>query len=124
MSTLKVGTIQNTSGGSSSTPEQIQQGIAKVWVNFDATANSAIRDSFNVSSIVDANTGYFNINFTNSLPSGNYAIFCQASTGNDLSFSGADEDSNAAGSCRVLTRTSRTSNITDFPYTGVTIFGD
>ena len=57
MSTLKVGTIQNTSGGSSSTPEQIQQGIAKVWVNFDATANSAIRDSFNVSSIVDANTG-------------------------------------------------------------------
>lgn len=124
MSTLKVNTIQNTSGGSSSTPEQIQQGIAKVWVNFDATNNSAIRDSFNVSSIVDENTGYFNINFTNALPSGNYAIFCQASTGNDLSFSGADEDFNAAGSCRVITRTSRTSNITDFPYTGVTIFGD
>ena len=124
MSTLKVGTIQNTSGGSSSTPEQIQQGIAKVWVNFDATANSAIRDSFNVSSIVDANTGYFNINFTNSLPSGNYAIFCQASTGNDLSFAAADEDYNATGSCRVVTRTDRTSNATDFPYVGVVIHGD
>ena len=124
MSTLKVGTIQYTSGGSSSTPEQIQQGIAKVWVNFDATANSAIRDSFNVSSIVDANTGYFNINFTNSLPSGNYAIFCQASTGNDLSFAAADEDYNATGSCRVVTRTDRTSNATDFPYVGVVIHGD
>ena len=48
MSTLKVNTIQNTSGGSSVTPEKIQQGIAKMWINFDATNNNSIRDSFNV----------------------------------------------------------------------------
>ena len=124
MSTLKVNTIQNTSGGSSVTPEKIQQGIAKMWINFDATNNNSIRDSFNVSSITDHATGYHQVSFTNAMPSGSYAIWCQASTGNDLSFSAADEDYNAAGSCRVICRTSRTSNATDFPYVGIAIFGD
>ena len=58
------------------------------------------------------------------MPSGNYAIWCQASTGNDLSFAAADEDYNVAGSCRVICRTSRTSNATDFPYVVIAIFGD
>ena len=124
MSTLKVNTIQTTSGGSSITPPNIQQGIAKMWINFDATNSNSIRDDFNVSSIVDHASGYHHINFTNAMPSGNYAIFCTASTGNDLSFSAADEDYNAAGSCRVITRTTRTSNNVDFPYVGVAIFGD
>ena len=124
MSTLKVNTIQNTSGGSSVTPEKLQQGIAKMWINFDATNNNSIRDSFNVSSITDHATGYHQVSFTNAMPSGNYAIWCQGSTGNDLSFAGADEDYNAAGSCRVILRTSRTSNATDFPYVGIAIFGD
>ncbi len=124
MSTLKVNTIQNTSGNFGSTPEQIQQGRAKVWCNYDATNNNSIRDSFNVSSITDHDTGYHTLNFTNSLPNGNYAVFCQACTGNDLSFAGCDEDFNATGSCRVIARTARTSNATDFPYVGVTVFGD
>ena len=34
MSTLKVNTIQNTGGGSSSTPDQIDKGRAKLWVSF------------------------------------------------------------------------------------------
>ena len=124
MSTLKVNTIQNTSGASSVTPEKLQQGIAKMWINFDATNNNSIRDSFNVSSITDHATGYHQVSFSTAMPSGNYAIWCQASTGNDLSFAAADEDYNAAGSCRVITRTSRTSNATDFPYVGIAIFGD
>ena len=124
MSTLKVNTIQNTSGGSSVTPEKIQQGIAKMWINFDATNNNAIRDKFNVSSITDHFTGYHQISFTTSMPNDDYSILCQASTGNDLSFAAADEDYNATGSCRVVTRTDRTSNATDFPYVGVVIHGD
>ena len=74
MSTLKVNTIQNTSGGSSSTPEQIEQGRAKAWVNFNGTGTIAIRDSFNVSSITDNGTGDTTITLTNAMSNTNYAV--------------------------------------------------
>ena len=64
MSTLKVNTIQNTSGGSSSTAEQIAQGRGKAWVNFNGSNTVAIRDSFNVSSITDDGTGQYKINWS------------------------------------------------------------
>ncbi len=119
MSTIKVDAIKNAG-----TVEQLQQSRAKMWINFDATNNNAIRGDFNVSSITDHFTGYHQISFTSAMPNGNYTILCQACTGNDLSFSACDEDFNATGSCRVVTRQTRTSNATDFPYVGVVILGD
>ena len=74
MSTLKVNTIQNTSAAHSSTPEQIAQGRAKAWVNFDGENTVAIRDSFNVSSITDTGTGQYTINFSSAMTNANYAI--------------------------------------------------
>lgn len=71
MSTLKVNTIQNTSGGSSSTPEQIQQGRCKQWINFDGY-NMSIRDSFGVSSITDKGTGFYRISFSTAYANTNY----------------------------------------------------
>ena len=47
MSTLKVNTIQNTSGGSSSTPEQILNGRIKAWVEFNGQSD-AINESLKV----------------------------------------------------------------------------
>ena len=52
ITTAKVTTIQDASGGNSSTPEQIEQGRVKVWINFDMNAGS-ITDSFGFSSITD-----------------------------------------------------------------------
>ena len=40
ITTAKVTTIQDASGGNSSTPEQIEQGRAKAWVHFDGTTNT------------------------------------------------------------------------------------
>ena len=74
MSTLKVNTIQNTSGGSSSTPEQIEQGRAKAWINFNGTGTVSIRDSFNVSTLTDNGTGDYTINFDNSFSSNVYCV--------------------------------------------------
>jgi len=74
MSTLKVNTIQNTSGSSSSTPEQIEQGRAKAWLNFNGTGTAAIRDSFNISSITDNSTGDFTINITTAMANVNYSV--------------------------------------------------
>tara|TARA_R100001460_G_scaffold105920_1_gene152954 strand:+ start:585 stop:908 length:324 start_codon:yes stop_codon:yes gene_type:complete len=36
------------------------------WLNFNATNSNAVRDSFNVSSITDNNTGTFTANYTTS----------------------------------------------------------
>ena len=74
MSTLKVTTIQDTSGGNASTSEQINQGRVKVWVNFDGSGTINIRDSFNVSSVTDEGTGQYEINFSNALGNSNYAV--------------------------------------------------
>lgn len=74
MSTLKVATIQDTSGNNSSTPEQVFQGRAKAWVNFEASGAVGINDDFNVSSITDGGTGIFTVNFTNALANANYTM--------------------------------------------------
>jgi len=78
MSTLKVNNIQTAGGGSNSTPEQIQQGRAKAWVNFDGTTNTGgncdIRDSFNISTVSDDGTGQYTINFSSAMTNANYAI--------------------------------------------------
>jgi len=79
MSTLKVNTIQNTSGGSSSTPEQIEQGRAKAWINFNQQNTQAIRDSFNVSSITDLETGRTQVNFSTAFSNSNYSVLCSGS---------------------------------------------
>ena len=65
MSTLKVNTIQTTSG--------VEVYTAKAWVNFNGTGTVAIRASGNVTSITDNGTGDYTINFTNALPDANYA---------------------------------------------------
>tara|TARA_A100001201_G_scaffold122680_1_gene106559 strand:- start:493 stop:894 length:402 start_codon:yes stop_codon:yes gene_type:complete len=72
MSTLKVNTIQNTSAAHSSTPEQIEQGRAKAWINFNGSGTIAINDSFNVSSITDNGTGDYTISYTTAMASVNY----------------------------------------------------
>ena len=74
MSTLKVNTIQNTSAAHSSTPEEIAQGRAKAWINFNGTGTAAINDDFNISSITDNGTGDFTISFSNAFSNTNYAV--------------------------------------------------
>tara|TARA_Y100000114_G_C11604438_1_gene252049 strand:+ start:73 stop:489 length:417 start_codon:yes stop_codon:yes gene_type:complete len=80
MSTLKVDTIQNSSGGNASTTDNIQQGIAKAWVNFDgggtltSSDQSGVRDSFNVSSVIDNGTGDYTVTFATAMSNANYAV--------------------------------------------------
>ena len=70
--TLKVNTIQNTSGGSSSTPAQIVSGLAKAWISYDGSTSN-IRSSYNVSSVTDNATADFTINFTFPIGNANYS---------------------------------------------------
>ena len=80
MSTLKVGTIQDTSAGNSSTPAQINSGRAKAWVKWNGTGTLAVNASFNVSGVTDIGTGYYKINFDNDFADTSYTAHFQGDT--------------------------------------------
>lgn len=67
------GSISVLSEGTSATTN-LQQGLAKAWVNFDGTAtNAASRDSFNVSGMTDSSTGNYVVSFSNNMGNANFS---------------------------------------------------
>ena len=61
----------NVLGEGTSVTTNLQQGLTKVFCNFNGESTIAIRDSFNTSSIDDNGTGQFDVNYTNSMASAN-----------------------------------------------------
>ena len=74
MSVLKVATVQDLAAANSSTPEQIAQGRAKAWCNFNGTGTPAFRDSYGCSSITDHGTGDYTINYSITMANTNYGV--------------------------------------------------
>lgn len=68
MSTLTVTNIKATG----ETASRAVSGVAAAWINFNGTGTVAIRDSVNVSSVIDSNTGIYIPTFTSSMASVNY----------------------------------------------------
>jgi len=69
--------IANTSvtvaeGGSSTT--NTVQGLIKVWNHYDQNTGNDIRDSFNVASITDNDTGNMKTTFTNAMNNNFYSV--------------------------------------------------
>tara|TARA_R100000329_G_scaffold99133_1_gene81861 strand:- start:329 stop:706 length:378 start_codon:yes stop_codon:yes gene_type:complete len=125
MSTLKVDTIQDASGGNASTSEQIQQGRAKAWVNFNGTGTVAVRDNFNVSSITDSGTGVYTANFTTAMANANYASV--VSTGNnDKGRYGImiDSDDKTTSACKIFGFQTSTGSSLDSEEVSLAVFGD
>jgi len=131
MSTLKVGTIQNTSGGSSSTPEQIAEGRIKAWVQFQGSGTVSIRDDFNVSSITDHGTGDYTITYSTAFSNINYCLVGNGTE--DETHSGGDRGQmclsctrtpHATGSSRVHTFVSNNANLFDCGRIEVMVTGD
>ena len=122
MSTLKVNTIQDASGSNASTSEQIAQGRAKAWVNFNATGTAAIRDSFNVSSITDLDVGRFTVAFSSNMPNSNYAVV--ASGGNQGTAAGMAYMYSPTTSQTNVENVTATDQLLDSPFFCVAVFGD
>jgi len=116
MSTIKVDTIQDTSGN--------EQFTAKAWINFDGTGTVAIRDSGNVSTLTDNGTGRYTVSFSNAMGNANYAApySMSALTTDATSGSGAVINRSTA-SFQVDTENSGGTN-TDMPVNDTAIFGD
>ena len=125
MSTLKVNNLQDINGANNSTPEQVAQGRAKAWVDFNGQGTLAIRDSFNVSSITDNGTGNYDVTFSISFPNADYCFLGSAGNGH-----------NFPGHCTMRTKNNNNINIrtsglnvsggthTDASQTSVVIFAD
>ena len=98
--TSTAGSILVTGEGNSTTTN-LQQGLAKVWVNFEADGSGIpARDSFNVSSTDDDGTGDYGVNFTSSFANNDYAGGMMASMGpfsnNDVGLIGPSRDNEDA----------------------------
>tara|TARA_R100000030_G_scaffold73875_1_gene57120 strand:+ start:422 stop:823 length:402 start_codon:yes stop_codon:yes gene_type:complete len=132
MSTIKVNNLQNASGGSNSTPEEIEQGRAKAWVNFNGRNTPSIREDYNVSSITDLGTGNYRVTFSNAMANANYTIAGSACElgggGNNDAFFGAGRSTNYSDlhtttSCTVTVCSASGSN-SDRDFISAIIFGD
>lgn len=74
MSTLKVNTLTDTAATKSVPIEDVVNGTARAWVNFNGTGTVAIRAQYNVDGITDNAAGDYTINFTTALADTNYAV--------------------------------------------------
>ena len=79
MSLIKCNDIQNASGGIPTVKGQ--QLIPTAWVNFNGSGTVAIRDSEGVSSISDAGTGHYIVNFATAMANANYCANITAQGG-------------------------------------------
>lgn len=71
--TLTISTLSDGTNSTSST--NCIRGAAKAWANFNGTSGStAIRSSYNVSSITYLSAGNYYVNFTSAMSDTNYAI--------------------------------------------------
>ena len=74
MSTLKVNTLTDTAATKSVPIEDVVNGVARAWVNFNGTGTPAIRASYNVSNIIDNATGNYTIEFDTAMSDTDYAV--------------------------------------------------
>jgi hypothetical protein len=121
------GDITVTSEGGAATM-QLQQGLAKCFINFNGTGTIATRDSFNVASHSDDGTGLYTITFTNAFNNDDYVGSGLSrnpgvSTGGTAQFPSTSDSTQATSSVQHYTVGSGGGNA-DFPHNHVIIHGD
>lgn len=123
--TLKVDRIENQTGSAGIPTDTVIEGSAKSWANLNGTGTIALRDSFNISSVVDNGTGHYTFNYTSSFSNVDYTA---------ISGVAKPVSSNGATVCQALTDPTvsaftaihvEVSNIlTDGTVVPLSIFGD
>jgi len=133
VSTLKTNTLTGTTSAGSivvtgeggSTTTNLQQGLAKAWINLDGIADVTTQDSFNTGSITDNGTGDYSITITNDMNNAFYSFTFgdYLSSNNSIQVSGSADAAPATGSIRLQCVTTGNS-VADITHACVTIHGD
>tara|TARA_Y100000114_G_C11578572_1_gene239919 strand:+ start:137 stop:592 length:456 start_codon:yes stop_codon:yes gene_type:complete len=84
------GEAGTTSSGSTGLTTNLQQGLAKAWLNFNGSGTIAARDSFNLSGLTDVSQGNYTVTMSSTMGNVNY------------SFSGGVAEDGAGGGCRLI----------------------
>ena len=137
MSTILVNTLTGTStagsiavtGEGNSTTTNLQQGLAKAWIDYKGTSTNSIRDSLNFASVSDNGTGDYTFTFANSMANTNYAVVSTAANGTSHGdFQGVDAIVNATGNVRnrtcFVTGTDSSSSSHNVLNLHIAVFGD
>jgi len=135
MATLKTNTLTGTStagsiavtGEGNSTTTNLQQGLAKMWVNFEGTAtDAASRDTFNVSGMTDNGTGNYTVSINNDMANDDYSAQCtgRVQNGVDSTVLAPEDSGYATGSVQVLAIKIANDSLLDSNFSQVTIHGD
>ena len=121
MSTLVTSNISD--GTTSVGTGYVVNGSAKAWVNFNGTGTIAIRDSLNAASLIDRNTGDYEINYTSAMSNTSYGSSTEAGgANNDYAITSVQDVYTAANvgvQCRNISGI-----ITDYVIVCVAIHGD
>jgi len=128
MSTLVTNNIQNLAGTASTSADNVINGSAKAWVNFNGTGTVAIRASYNVSSITDNGTGTYTVNFTNAFADANYSA--TGTSGHQVGTAGdiiavirtATGEEPTVTNFKIETRRSSTGSTVDVSYVFAAVF--
>jgi hypothetical protein len=124
--TLRVDRIENQSGSAGVPADTVIEGSAKAWANFNGTGTIAIRDSFNISSLIDIATGNQSVNFTSDMNATDYAHFGSGSfyyaTGWGSANWSVGSYSPELGSVKI--HTSHNHALYDFQNVNLSVFGD
>ena len=118
MSTLNVSNI--TDGTTTVGTEYVVNGSAKAWVNFNGTGTVAIRDSQNVSGLVDNSTANYDVNFSNNLNNANYG----STSASRNRATGSSQSGNAVSSKRIEMYETVTGAASDVDNVNLAIHGD
>jgi hypothetical protein len=130
MSTILVNTLTGTStagsiavtGEGNSTTTNLQQGLAKAWMSLNGTGTIALRDSFNISGVVDNGTGSYTPSYSSNFGNANYSA--SGAGGSSNSNANVRLNTPAAGSQDLETRASNDGSQYDEAYTRFTATGD
>ncbi|KKM84143.1 hypothetical protein LCGC14_1302180 [marine sediment metagenome] len=96
------------------------QAIAKGWIKLNGTGTISIRDSFNVSGIVDNGNGAYTVTWDTDFANANYSAAGNASSGSrNMAI-----HTYAVGSVKILVRTTNTQVNTDDANVTLHAFGD
>ena len=82
-------------GEGGTTTTSVQQGLIKVWLQYNSDGNS-IYDSFNVGSVTDRATGNFTTTFTNNMGNDDYALAGAAGYGYSMCFEDNEGEKSSA----------------------------
>ena len=111
-------------GGTNTT--NLQQGLAKSWVNWDGTGTVSVRDSFNHSSLTDNTTGDYTITIASAMSNVGYCRSGMAghAANSQQNLSQCEDTTPATTTVARYIISPANASLEDSPYAGVVLHGD